>query len=334
MTTIITNYMTANGLYRPNKIINVKGIILHSVGCPVGDAADWWRRWNRSDYSDALVHGFIDDEKIMIAVPCMETPGKAQKAYHVANDATHNKYLGFEMCEWDGISYTGGANWDLSEKAQVIAYAKKAYKNAVQLFAELCKFHGLNPLEDGVILSHYEAYKRGIASGHADVEHIWKYSDMTMDGFRKDVANAMNGTSVGSGETTESETVGSAKLYRVQTGAFKNKANADHYLKKIEDVGFDAFIKQEDGLYKVQVGAYSNKINAENMLAKIERAGFDSFIDADGTISTPTIAKKTIDEIAKEVIKGLWGNGTARRNALIAAGYDADAVQKRVNQLL
>lgn len=51
-----------------------------------------------------------------------------------------------------------------------------------------------------------------------------------------------------------------------------------------------------------------------------------------GTSST-TIKKKTIDVIAKEVIQGAWGSGSARKAALTKAGYDYEAVQKRVNEL-
>ena len=43
---------------------------------------------------------------------------------------------------------------------------------------------------------------------------------------------------------------------------------------------------------------------------------------------------KSVDELAREVIKGLWGNGADRKNRLTAAGYDYNAVQKRVNELL
>lgn len=49
---------------------------------------------------------------------------------------------------------------------------------------------------------------------------------------------------------------------------------------------------------------------------------------------TPTPPKKTIDEIAQEVIKGVYSNGDARRNALKALGYDPDEVQNRVNEIL
>ena len=44
--------------------------------------------------------------------------------------------------------------------------------------------------------------------------------------------------------------------------------------------------------------------------------------------------KKTILEIAKEVIDGKWGVGEERRKKLIKAGYDYDKVQKKVNELL
>lgn len=44
--------------------------------------------------------------------------------------------------------------------------------------------------------------------------------------------------------------------------------------------------------------------------------------------------KKSIDTIAREVIRGDWGNGQSRYNRLKKAGYNPDAVQRRVNQLM
>ena len=44
--------------------------------------------------------------------------------------------------------------------------------------------------------------------------------------------------------------------------------------------------------------------------------------------------KKSNKTIAKEVIAGKWGNGSARVKALKKAGYDPDAVQKEVNKIL
>lgn len=46
------------------------------------------------------------------------------------------------------------------------------------------------------------------------------------------------------------------------------------------------------------------------------------------------VNNKTIDEIANEVIEGKWGNDPERSKKLKEAGYDAKAVQKKVNDLL
>ena len=43
---------------------------------------------------------------------------------------------------------------------------------------------------------------------------------------------------------------------------------------------------------------------------------------------------KSIDELAQEVIDGKWGNGTDRKTNLEKAGYDYNAVQERVNEIL
>ena len=43
---------------------------------------------------------------------------------------------------------------------------------------------------------------------------------------------------------------------------------------------------------------------------------------------------KSVDTLAREVIQGKWGNGAERKQKLTAAGYDYDAVQKRVNELI
>ena len=52
------------------------------------------------------------------------------------------------------------------------------------------------------------------------------------------------------------------------------------------------------------------------------------------TTATGTSAKKTVDELAKEVIAGKWSAGDERKQKLTAAGYDYNAVQKRVNELM
>lgn len=60
----------------------------------------------------------------------------------------------------------------------------------------------------------------------------------------------------------------------------------------------------------------------------------DSCIISENSKPSSEPAKKDIDTIAREVIAGLWGNGQDRFNKLQAAGYDGNAVQNRVNEIL
>ena len=61
--------------------------------------------------------------------------------------------------------------------------------------------------------------------------------------------------------------------------------------------------------------------------------------DVDGDICFTDYDKKkpvekTIDQLADEVLAGKWDNGSERERLLTAAGYDYNAVQKRVNEKL
>lgn len=52
-----------------------------------------------------------------------------------------------------------------------------------------------------------------------------------------------------------------------------------------------------------------------------------------GGLTKKTAPKKTVDELAREVISGKWGNGDERKSRFAAAGYDYAAVQSRVNEI-
>ena len=52
------------------------------------------------------------------------------------------------------------------------------------------------------------------------------------------------------------------------------------------------------------------------------------------TSSKSSANKKSVDELAKEVIAGKWSAGEERKQKLTKAGYDYSAVQSKVNELL
>ena len=152
-----------------------------------------------------------------------------------------------------------------------------------------------------------------------------------MDWFRAEVQKLLNAQ-----PATPTRPDTGKVLYRVQTGAFSVKANADKLAAELKGKGFDTYIVQADGLYKVQVGAYSVRANADAMAAKLTAAGYKNFITTkSGTAAAPSApAKKSNTEVAREVIQGKWGNGATRKQKLTAAGYDYSAVQAEVNRLL
>lgn len=195
---LVESIMTNNPCYKQGRKIEVKGLMLHSVGCSQPRASVFISGWNRADYDRACVHGFIDGNDGTV----YQTLPWNHRGWH-GGGSSNNTHIGVEMCEPACIKYTGGSSFTCSNLEEARVVAKRTYQSAVELFAMLCKKFSLNPLGDGVIVSHAEGHKRGIASNHGDPEHLWRGLGLsyTMDGFRKDVKSAM-------GTSTESEASG------------------------------------------------------------------------------------------------------------------------------
>lgn len=273
---IIQSILTKNPCYKAGEKITVKGLMLHSVGCNQPKASVFVNAWNDADYDAACVQAFIDGNTgdVYQTLPWNH---RGWHCYKGKNGSANNTHIGVEMCEPACIKYTGGSSFTCSDLPTARAVAQRTYDTAVQLFAHLCQEYNLNPLADGVIISHNEGAARGLASNHADPEHLWNGLGMgyTMDTFRKAVKSAMGADSTKVDTTpTQTEKV----LYRVQIGAFSNKNNADTQLKKVKSAGFDAIVTKVGNLYKVQTGAFAVKSNAEKQLAAVKKAGFDAFI--------------------------------------------------------
>lgn len=122
--------------------------------------------------------------------------------------------------------------------------------------------------------------------------------------------------------------IGDAVIYDWQDGnnyaTTDNKNDPDH-IGIVTSVSGDSFVVTE-GNIKIngvrQVGNRSMKVNGKYIRG---------FITPDYALLA---TKKSIDEVAHEVIRGLWGNGIVRRTRLRLAGYNPDEVQKRVNEIL
>lgn len=189
--------LTKNYCYTCAGVMKPKGVMVHSTGAnnprvsryvPGDDemgrntGGNHWNQTNtewRAKFNTVLnvcVHAFVGkfaDGK----VGTVQTLPWTMRGWHCGG-VGNNTHIGFEICE-DGLTDP--------------AYFKAVYQEAVELTAMLCQTYGLNPLANGVVLCHQEGYKRGIASNHADVLHWFPEHGKTMDNFRADVAQAMNG---------------------------------------------------------------------------------------------------------------------------------------------
>jgi hypothetical protein len=185
---LIESIMTNNPCYKAGKKITVLGLMLHSVGCSQPKALAFINSWNKSSYDRACVHAFIDGNDGTV----YQTLPWNHRGWH-GGGSSNNTHIGVEMCEPACIKYTGGSSFTCSNLEEAKAVAKRTYEAAVELFAMLCTEYSLDPTADGVIISHREGHARGVASNHADPEHLWTQLGMgyTMDGFRKDVKAAM-----------------------------------------------------------------------------------------------------------------------------------------------
>ena len=179
MVSIIEALVTNNRCYQIGTPLTPQGIMLHSVGCAQPSAAVFARSFNQYQPggSSVCVHAFAQADGTVYQLLPWEMRG-----WHCGGSA-NSTHIGVEMTEpSEGMTY--------AEAAEQIA---GTYHTAVELFAALCKQYGLDPAQDGVIIGHAEGHRRGVASNHADPELLWRTYDMgyTMDGFRRDVAEAM-----------------------------------------------------------------------------------------------------------------------------------------------
>lgn len=259
---ITTKYLTKNRCYTSAKIITSQYVIVHSSGSAYGTKDKLFNNWNNANVSKAA-HGMTDAEGGYLTLPLN------YKGWHVGSKG-NDKTIGFEICEPLNIAYKDAAHTQIDtskynpKDSNIIVDFTKRYNCAVEMAVYMCKQTGI-PVEN--VICHAEAYKKGLATNHADVNHWFPLFGKSMDDFRADVKKAL-----ASGETR----------YYVQTGAYLFRQRAENQLNQVKAAGFDAILKQSGLLYKVQVGSYANRYYAENTATNLQKAGFTVYITTNG----------------------------------------------------
>lgn len=254
------------------------------------------------------------------------TSRQASCNYGIGADGRIGMYCEEKDCSWCS---SNAANDNRAITIEVASDTKhpyavnaKAYAALIDLLVDICKRNGIPRLVWSTSKADRVNHKNGCnMTVHRD------YANKSCPGEylysrHAQIASEVN-KRLGSTDTRpQPEKV----LYRVQTGAFRNKAGAEALLQQVKAKGFDTYMVKVNGLYKVQVGAFAQKSNAIAMAAKLKAAGFSTYVVSGGN--------KSVEEIACEVLQGKWGNGADRKARLEAAGYDYAEVQAKVNTLV
>lgn len=233
---------TQSTCYKGTSKMNVKGVLWHSTGAnnpnlkryvqPSDNAVDkaamldllgvnkFKNDWNHIEHKAGLNCwiGKLADGTIA-TIQTMPWDYRPWGCGSGPKGSCNNGWIQFEICE-DG----------LTDKD----YFNKAYKEACELTAYLCKMYNIDPLGtvdyNGIkvptILCHYDAHKLGLGSNHGDVDHWFPRHNKSMKTVREDVANLMG---IMSAQPDQDNVYRVRKAWddaQSQIGAYKTLTNA------------------------------------------------------------------------------------------------------------
>lgn len=250
---------------------------------------------------------------------------------------------------WDKDTAWHASNFNQNQRSIGIEHANysngtissKCLDAGAHLVAALCKYYGLGRPQWLVNVFPHKYFAATSCPGQiygsqkdAYIQRAQQWYD-SMTG----TASAPSTPSTPSTSSGEKTGTGFGGTYRCNTSVLNVRtapttaASVVAQYKSGQTVELDDWYKIADGYVW---GRYTGASSGQKRYVAVGKAtgkpeSNDFLVKTSGST---TSSKKSVDEIAREVIAGKWGNDPQRTQKLTAAGYDAAAVQKRVNQLL
>lgn len=273
-------------------------------------------------------YGIGNDNKIVLCVD------ESNRSWCTSSSWCDNRAITIEVA-----NSSNGGNWPVSDR--VLA-------TLIDLVTDICRRNGIKNCtftggKDGVLQKH---------EWYANTNCPGPYLGSKFSYIASEVNKRLHG-----GSTSPSVTQ-SSSLYRVrkswsdaksQKGAFRNLENARKCANA--NPGYSVYDANGNSVYPVastpskSIDTLAREViagnwgNGQDRVNRLTSAGYNYNAVQNrvneilsGSASKPT--GKSIDTLAREVIRGDWGNGQDRKNRLERAGYDYNAVQRRVNELL
>ena len=213
-----------------------------------------------------------------------------------------------------------------SDTKHPYAVNDKAYAALLDLVTDICRRNGIKKLvwstNKNERVNHLNGCNMTVHRDYANKSCPGDYLYERHGAIAAEV-NKRLGASAAEPETPSS---GTDTLYKVQTGAFKQKSNAQALEKKLKAAGFDTYVVNTGGYYKVQVGAFSKKANAEAMLAKLKAAGYSDAFITTGSGGTAAASVKVGSKVRLK-----QGAKTYDGKSLASFVYNRDHIVKEIS---
>jgi N-acetylmuramoyl-L-alanine amidase CwlA len=289
---------------------SIKYIVVHYVGA-VSTAK------NNSDYFKSIYRVVRDED---IAWHC----GTTGKYY---SNCRNSNSIGIEMC-----CYNNNGTLDISENI---------VNRTIELVKELMAKYKI-PAEN--VIRHYDVTHKCCPAPFVNNPSRWNDFKNRLGGTVSNTPSSNNGNK--SNEEIANEVIagkwgnGDARKTALQNAGYNYSEIQAIVNQKLTGKISNTTTSNKKSIDTIVVEVIAGKWgNGEDRKTRLQNAGYN-YNEVQAAVNnklsgkSTSSNKKSNETIANEVIKGLWGNGTDRKNRLTAAGYDYNAIQKIVNQKL
>lgn len=224
-----------------------------------------------------------DNLKLALAVGEILEKNGIDVSYTRTNDIYQTPFEKAQLANQAGVDYFISFHRNSSPKdnqyngVEVLVYDKNGIKyqmaqNIVGALGELgFREIGVKERPGLVVLRRTKMPALLIETGFINSEEDNRLFDEKFQEIAQSIADAILGS-------LDEETVKEPLYYRVQTGVFRERENADRMLYQLLEKGYPSFLLYENGLYKVQTGAYQQIGNAIAMEQRLRDDGYSTII--------------------------------------------------------
>lgn len=192
--------------------------------------------------------------------------------YGIGSDGRIGQYVDESNRPWTTSS------WEIDKRAVTIEVSNSenggswpvsdyVLRRLIELVADICKRNGINKLYfDGTIAGSNLHMHKWYAATACPGPYLGAKFPYIVEQVNKKLAASDTPAAV------------TDVLYRVQVGAFKEKANAQALENKLKADGYGTYLVNVNGLYKVQTGAFKIRSNADNTAAILKASGYAVYV--------------------------------------------------------